>query len=55
MKHADIERMLGERLAAIKAGDIGRERAIREELRAAGIAVEDTAHGTRWRVVEGAR
>lgn len=44
-----VQGLLAERDAARRAGDFGRADAIREELAALGIAIEDTAGGTRVR------
>ncbi|WP_267223079.1 cysteine--tRNA ligase [Dyella silvae] len=50
---ARIEALLEERRAARAAKDFKRADAIREELTAMGIAIEDGAQGTRWSVVKG--
>jgi cysteinyl-tRNA synthetase len=44
-----IESLIAERLAARKGKDFKRSDAIRDELKAAGIVLEDTAQGTSWR------
>ena len=44
-----IELLIGERLAARKAKDFKRSDAIRDELKAAGVVLEDGAQGTLWR------
>ncbi|MBI5329459.1 MAG: cysteine--tRNA ligase [Betaproteobacteria bacterium] len=44
-----IEALIQERLAARKARDFQRSDAIRDELKAAGIALEDSPQGTLWR------
>lgn len=44
-----IETQIAERLAARKAKDFKRSDAIRDELKSAGIALEDGPQGTRWR------
>jgi cysteinyl-tRNA synthetase len=46
---AEIESKLAEMKAARKAGDFKRSDAIRAELTAAGIIVEQTKEGARWR------
>lgn len=44
-----IEALIEERLAARKARDFKRSDAIRDELKAAGVVLEDSAQGTTWR------
>jgi cysteinyl-tRNA synthetase len=44
-----IEALIQERLTARKAKDFKRSDAIRDELKAAGIVLEDSAQGTLWR------
>jgi len=46
---AEIERLLEERQAARKARDFARADAIRDQLKAQGIILEDTPKGTRWK------
>jgi cysteinyl-tRNA synthetase len=50
---AAIEALLEERRSARAARDFKRADAIRDELAARGIAIEDGAQGTRWSVVKG--
>ena len=50
---ARIEALLDERRTARANKDFKRADAIREELTAMGIAIEDGAQGTRWSVVKG--
>jgi cysteinyl-tRNA synthetase len=50
---ARIEALLEERRAARATRDFKRADAIREELTAMGIAIEDGAQGTRWSVLKG--
>ena len=46
---ADIERLIEERQAARKAKDYARADAIRDELAAKGIILEDTREGVKWK------
>jgi len=46
---ADVERLIQERVDARKSKDFARADAIRDELAGAGIILEDSADGTRWR------
>ena len=46
---AGVEQRIAERAAARRAGDFKRADAIRAELAAQGIELEDTRQGTRWR------
>lgn len=45
----DIEKLIGERQAARKAKDFARADAIRDELQAKGIILEDTREGVKWK------
>ena len=49
LSDAEIEGKLAEMKAARKSGDFKRSDAIRAELAAAGIIVEQTKEGARWR------
>jgi cysteinyl-tRNA synthetase len=49
MLDADIERLIEERVQARKSRDFARADQIRDDLAAAGILLEDSAEGTRWR------
>lgn len=44
-----IEALIAERVAAKKARDFARSDAIRDELKAQGVVLEDSAQGTSWR------
>lgn len=46
---ADVQSLVDERRSARQAGDFARADAIRDELTAAGVVLEDGAEGTRWR------
>lgn len=46
---ADVERLIAERNAAKKARDFAKSDAIRKQLTEAGIIVEDTKDGIRWK------
>ena len=48
-----VDRKIEERREARRARDFARADAIRGELAERGIVLEDTAHGTRWKVVHG--
>lgn len=45
----DVDRLIEERQAARKSRDFANADRIRDELQAAGIVIEDTAQGVRWR------
>ena len=47
----EVERLIGEREAARKGRDFARADRIRDDLRARGIALEDSKDGVRWRRV----
>lgn len=47
-----IEQLMQERLAARKTKDFARSDAIRDQLTAMGIAIEDASSGPRWRVIQ---
>jgi cysteinyl-tRNA synthetase len=49
MPDAEVNRLIEERNAAKKARDFARSDAIRQQLSAAGIIVEDTKDGIRWK------
>ena len=45
----EIEGLIAERLAARKARNFARSDAIRDDLKARGVILEDTPQGTRWK------
>ena len=49
MPDADIERLMGERTAAKKARNFARSDEIRAQLLEAGVIIEDTKDGVRWK------
>src|SRR4051812_7457629 len=49
LSDADVEALIAERVAARKARDFKRSDEIRDQLAAAGIVVEDTKDGIRWK------
>ena len=49
MKHARIQALIDERAAAKKSRDFARSDAIRDQLAAEGILLEDTPQGVRWK------
>jgi cysteinyl-tRNA synthetase len=49
MSDAEVNRLIEERNAAKKARDFARSDAIRKQLSDAGIVVEDTKDGIRWK------
>jgi cysteinyl-tRNA synthetase len=49
---AHIEDLLQQRKAARAARDFARADAIRDELTALGVAIEDGAQGTRWSIIK---
>jgi cysteinyl-tRNA synthetase len=44
-----IDRMIGERAAAKKARNFAEADRLRDELKAAGVALDDSPQGTTWR------
>ncbi len=46
---AELQTLLDERQAARKARDFARADALRAQLREAGVEIEDTAQGVRWK------
>ena len=49
LDEATIERLIGERAAAKKAKNFAEADRLRDELKAAGIALDDSPQGTTWR------
>jgi cysteinyl-tRNA synthetase len=49
MSDAEVEKLIAERNAAKKSRDFARSDAIRKQLTEAGIVVEDTKDGIRWK------
>jgi len=49
MSDEEVNRLIAQRDAAKKARDFGRADAVRKQLTEAGITVEDTKDGTRWK------
>jgi len=49
---AEIDALVAARVAAKKARDFATADALREQLTARGVALEDSAAGTRWRLLE---
>jgi cysteinyl-tRNA synthetase len=49
LSDAEIEKLVGERNAAKKARDFARSDAIRDQLAKAGVILEDTKDGVRWK------
>jgi cysteinyl-tRNA synthetase len=49
----EVEKMIAEREAARRRRDFGTADRIRDQLRAQGVALEDTPQGVRWRPVQG--
>ena len=45
----EMEALIAERIAARKSRDFARSDAIRDDLKARGVILEDTAQGTRWK------
>ena len=49
LDEAAIEQLISDRAAAKKARNFAESDRIRDELKAAGIALDDSAQGTTWR------
>ena len=45
-----IERLIAERASARKARNFARADEVRDELKAQGVVLEDTAEGTKWKI-----
>ena len=49
MSEADVEKLVAERTAAKRARNFGRSDEIRAQLLEAGVIIEDTKDGVRWK------